>query len=84
MIDYLVSAKYPGRASGSPIVDLFITLLAMGKKSLQELKIERKNNFAELNKAAGAFAQKYDCKVLKTPGNSISIGLHLTKLQYEE
>lgn len=56
----------------------------MGKKCLQELKIERKNNFAELNKAAVAFAQKYDCKVLKTPGNTISIGLHLTKLQHEE
>ena len=56
----------------------------MGKKSIQELKIERKNNFAELNKAAGVFAQKQGCKVLKTPGNSISIGLHLTKLQHEE
>ena len=56
----------------------------MGKKSIQELKIERKNNFAELNKAAGVFAQNYGCKVLKTPGNSISIGLHLTKLQHEE
>jgi hypothetical protein len=36
---YIVSSKYPGRASGSPIVDLFITLLAMGKKSIKELKI---------------------------------------------
>lgn len=30
----LVSAQYPGRASGSPIVDLFITLLSMGKKTI--------------------------------------------------
>lgn len=56
----------------------------MGKKSIQELRIERKNNFLELNKAALAFAEKYNCKVLKTPANSISIGLHLTKMQHEE
>ena len=27
-----VSKNYPGRASGSPCVDLFLTLLGMGKK----------------------------------------------------
>jgi hypothetical protein len=34
----LVSSKYPGRANGSPIVDMFITLLSMGKSKLQALK----------------------------------------------
>ena len=33
-----VSAKYPGRASGSPVVDLFITLLSMGKEHIHRLK----------------------------------------------
>lgn len=35
---YLVSSKYPGRANGSPIVDMFITLLSMGKSTLKDLK----------------------------------------------
>jgi O-phospho-L-seryl-tRNASec:L-selenocysteinyl-tRNA synthase len=34
----LVSGKYPGRASGSPIVDLFITLLTMGKSTINTMK----------------------------------------------
>lgn len=39
---YVVSSKYPGRASGSPIVDLFITLLSMGKSTIRQLRKERK------------------------------------------
>lgn len=30
-INKIVSSHYPGRASGGPILDLFITLLSMGK-----------------------------------------------------
>ena len=29
-----ISEIYPGRASGAPIVDLFITLLSMGKQGV--------------------------------------------------
>lgn len=32
-----ISEKYPGRACGGPIVDLFITLLQMGKSGLRKL-----------------------------------------------
>lgn len=32
-----ISEKYPGRACSSPIVDLFITLLEMGKSGLKQL-----------------------------------------------
>jgi len=32
-----VGENYPGRASAAPIVDLFITLLSMGRKGLVEL-----------------------------------------------
>ena len=34
----LVSGKYPGRACGSPIIDLFLTFLSMGKKTINFLK----------------------------------------------
>ena len=36
---------YPGRASGAPIVDLFITLLSLGKNNLEKLLNERKENY---------------------------------------
>lgn len=42
LLSYLVSSKYPGRANGSPILDMFITLLSMGKSTLKTLKNERK------------------------------------------
>ena len=34
IIIYLVSSKYPGRASSGPIVDLFLTFLSMGKNNI--------------------------------------------------
>lgn len=37
-----ISEKYPGRACGSPIVDLFITLLQMGKSGLKKIYKDRK------------------------------------------
>lgn len=40
-----ISKNYPGRASISPILDLFITLLQMGKKTLLELVSTQKQNF---------------------------------------
>lgn len=32
-----ISSLYPGRASGGPILDLFITLLSMGKQGYLDL-----------------------------------------------
>ena len=32
-----ISENYPGRASSAPIVDIFITLLSMGRSGLYEL-----------------------------------------------
>lgn len=37
----LIASSYPGRASMSPILDVFITLLFMGKKRLVSLKRDR-------------------------------------------
>jgi O-phospho-L-seryl-tRNASec:L-selenocysteinyl-tRNA synthase len=78
---YIVSSKYPGRANGSPIVDMFITLLSMGKSTLKDLKKERKVNFEQMKKLGTAFAEKYKCKILESPGNTISIGMQLSFLE---
>jgi len=43
-----INKFYPGRASGTPIVDLFITFLQMGETTLKELLKQRKANFIYL------------------------------------
>lgn len=65
-------------------MDLFITLLAMGKKTIHELKTERKTLFQYLLTAGRSFADKHGCKVLSTPTNSISIAMHLGEGLKEE
>ena len=37
-----VSGLYPGRASMSPVLDLFVTLLSLGQKGWTQLLQERK------------------------------------------
>ena len=44
----IINNLYPGRASSSPIVDLFITFLEMGEDNLRKLLKERKENYKYL------------------------------------
>lgn len=45
-----INKFYPGRASGGPTVDLFITYLEMGSKTMKQLIKERKENYEYLKK----------------------------------
>ena len=67
--------KYPGRACGSPVVDLFITLLEMGKNGLRHLYDKRKDNFEYMQDKAASFAEKHGERLLKTKRNSISLAI---------
>jgi O-phospho-L-seryl-tRNASec:L-selenocysteinyl-tRNA synthase len=78
LIDDL-SQLYPGRASSSPIVDLFITLLAMGRSGLMELHTERLRCLPILIDGAQRVAARYGERVLISPCNSISIGITLSQ-----
>jgi O-phospho-L-seryl-tRNASec:L-selenocysteinyl-tRNA synthase len=40
-----INRMYPGRASGSPVTDLFITQLSMGEQTFKNLLKQRKLNF---------------------------------------
>ena len=40
-----INKFYPGRASSGPIIDLFLTFLQMGSKTLKDLLKQRKENF---------------------------------------
>eukprot|EP00049_Salpingoeca_infusionum_P001152 m.45598 g.45598 ORF g.45598 m.45598 type:complete len:507 (-) comp10891_c1_seq1:3571-5091(-) len=77
----LISKTYPGRASGSPVLDLFITMLSLGSKGYKALVKERKENFAYLTTQLKEFAASVGERVLSTPGNKISLAVSLEKVQ---
>jgi O-phospho-L-seryl-tRNASec:L-selenocysteinyl-tRNA synthase len=73
-----LSKSYPGRASITPILDLFITLLSMGKSQLVELLDRRDALFSRLKDGLGAITALYGERVLLSPNNPISIGITLS------
>ena len=68
-----VKKNYPGRASVSPILDLFISFLEMGKNKYKSLIKERKEKYKILIKKMESIATKYGEKVIAMNGNKISI-----------
>lgn len=76
MVD-LVRKNYPGRASMSPILDVFITLLSMGKQELRSILKEREDCYRYLLDRLEEVAAKHKQRVLRTPRNPISIAVTL-------
>jgi len=71
---------YPGRASISPILDLCITLLEMGKNGLQNLLKERKEMFEYAKLKISEILKKYNEQVIELKSNKISIAFTLSNL----
>ena len=76
--------KFPltGRASGSPIVDLFITLLSMGVSGYKKLVKQRKELKFYLEEKMKEVANKHNLQVIETKNNPISIGEILINLYF--
>ncbi|KYR00610.1 O-phosphoseryl-tRNA(Sec) selenium transferase [Tieghemostelium lacteum] len=72
-----ISKNYPGRASGSPQLDLVITLLSMGKKGWVNLLESRKQLLPYFIESLSKLALKHNQRVLITKDNKISVGLTL-------
>lgn len=72
-----VSQTYPGRGSSTPVLDLFITLLSMGRQGLRALLEDRVKVFVALKQQLSALAVKYNERVLDTPHNQISLAFTL-------
>lgn len=72
-----VKKNYPGRASISPIIDIFISFLEMGKNKYKFLIKDRKEKYDKLIKKFEEIAKKYDERILITKNNKISIGMTL-------
>lgn len=75
-----VGKVYAGRASSSPIVDLFITLLSMGLNGYKRLLTERTTMLESFAAKLQSIAEKYGERLLRCPANTISFGVSLDGL----
>lgn len=74
MINLFCLYMLVGRASGSPTMDLFITLLSLGRAGYRRLATERKAMFQYLQQQLSLCAERHGQRLLKTKNNPISIG----------
>jgi len=72
-----ISQTYPGRASASPLVDMFITLMSMGSDGYKEVLSTREALVPYFKQTLSNIAIKYGERLLDTPCNSISFGMTL-------
>jgi O-phospho-L-seryl-tRNASec:L-selenocysteinyl-tRNA synthase len=79
-----VGKVYAGRASSSPIVDLFITLLSMGLTGYKRLLDERTSMLETFPDRLDSVAKKYGERLLICPSNTISFGITLDALPRQQ
>ena len=72
-----VKKNYPGRASISPLLDLFISFLEMGKNKYLNLIKDRKEKYKKLTDKLKIIADKFEERLLLPEDNKISIGITL-------
>lgn len=75
-----VSSIYPGRASMSPIMDLFITFLSMGRTTLVKLFKDRSDNFKYFKQRLKEVVESKGEKLLESPSNKISLAFTVGKI----
>ena len=76
-----VGQNYPGRASMSPILDLFVTLLQMGLPGWKESLKNRADSVAMLTDALRNIAEKHGERMLDTAKlNNISFAITLSQV----
>lgn len=75
-----ISQNYPGRASASPMIDLFITLLSMGLDGYKGILEERKRLTIVFRQRLEMVANLFKERILICPRNSISFGITLDNL----
>jgi O-phospho-L-seryl-tRNASec:L-selenocysteinyl-tRNA synthase len=75
-----VSKLYAGRASSTPIVDVFITLMSMGESGLRNLINRRLSLIPRVIDAVNGVVKEFGEGVLLVPNNTISFGISLANL----
>lgn len=72
--------SYPGRAPISAYLDLFITLLQLGKNEILRMRREREANYNWLIEKTKLICAKYNLELIKTSRNKLSIAVNLNEL----
>ncbi|KAI5706994.1 hypothetical protein M8J75_013288 [Diaphorina citri] len=75
-----IAKNYPGRASASPAMDVFITLLSLGINGYKHLISQRKEMYKYMREELQKVATKHGERLLETKNNPISIGMTLSSL----
>ena len=65
---------FVGRASGTPTMDMFITLLSLGVSGYKKLLKKRKELFTYLSDELKKCAERHGERFLQTVDNPISMG----------
>lgn len=76
-----VGKMYPGRGSGTPSTDVFITLLNIGKKGYKNLIQQQRKMFVYLKESLQKVISEYEEKLLYIPGNHLSVALTLSQIE---
>jgi len=63
---------YLGRGSGTPSLDIFITLLGLGAAGFKTLLATRKNNFLLLQERMERIAERFGLHLLKTKVSTLT------------
>jgi O-phospho-L-seryl-tRNASec:L-selenocysteinyl-tRNA synthase len=71
------SAIYAGRACASPIIDMFITFLSMGRRGFRELLLRREALLETFQQRMRVFATQRNEEFVCHPDNEISFGITL-------
>lgn len=72
-----IGKTYPGRGSGTPSLDLFITLLNLGKYKYQQLLLQRKEMWKYLKSELEKVASRHGERLLNVNHNPISVAISL-------
>lgn len=73
-----IGKLYPGRASSGPIIDLFITLMSLGRTGLSQLLHTREGLFQYFKQSLRNHLP--ETRLLHTPHNDISIALQIDSM----
>jgi len=65
---------FAGRASATPSIDLFITLMSLGVSGFRKLLSERKSMYLYLKERVDHLAECFGERLLQTSQNPISMG----------
>ncbi|SPP83122.1 O-phosphoseryl-tRNA(Sec) selenium transferase [Drosophila guanche] len=76
----LVGSSYAGRASGSQTLDVFMTLLSLGRSGYHSMLEKRVDNFNYLKEQLMEFAQSNGELVIESRDNFISLAITLGTL----